>query len=104
MSEQPIKKRNNNGTFVTGNNEGTGRPKGTPNKTTKQIREFLTNFLHDKSFEMAHIWDSLDDKDKATMYLHICRLVLPKQQEEEPLKNELNTIQIEIVRPSIEED
>jgi hypothetical protein len=96
--------RDENGRFTDGNK---GKPKGTLNKTTKQIREFLTNFLHDKSFEMAHIWDSLDDKDKATMYLHICRLVLPKQQEEEQGRPEVRPVIITLgagIKPEDEND
>ena len=70
--------RDENGRFTDGNK---GKPKGATNKTTKDIREFITNFLNDKAFEIPHIWDAMEDKDKATLYLHLCRLVLPKPQE-----------------------
>lgn len=67
-----------NGKFRKGNK---GKPRGAANKTTKEVREFITNFLNDKAYEIPHIWDALDDKDKATLYLHLCRLVLPKPPE-----------------------
>lgn len=78
--------RDENGRFTDGN---TGKPKGAKNKTTRDVREFITTFLNDKSFEIPHIWDSLEDKDKATLYLHLCRLVLPKPTDEKP-ENEKN--------------
>ena len=78
--------RDENGRFKEGNK---GKPKGATNKTTRDIREFITNFLNDKAFEIPHIWNSLEDKDKATLYLHLCRLVLPKPTDEKP-ENEKN--------------
>lgn len=85
--------RDENGRFTDGNK---GKPKGATNKTTRDVREFITNFLNDKAFEIPHIWDSLDDKEKATLYLHLCRLVLPKPQEEEQDKPEIRPIIINL--------
>lgn len=83
---------NENGKFKKGNK---GKPKGATNRTTRDIREFITNFLNDKAYEIPHIWNSLEDKDKATLFLHLCRLVLPKPPEETPPETK------EIVRPPI---
>jgi hypothetical protein len=77
--------RDENGRFTGGN---MGKPKGATNRTTRDIREFITNFLNDKAFEIPHIWDAMDDKDKATLYLHLCRLVLPKPPEDAPTEKE----------------
>jgi hypothetical protein len=80
--------RNKNGRFAVGNN---GKPKGATNKTTKDLQQFITNFLNEKSFEIPLIWDSLEDKDKATLFLHLSKLVMPKnvnesiEQTEQPL-------------------
>jgi len=71
--------RDNKGRFKDGNK---GKPKGATNKTTKDIKEFITNFLNEKAYEIPHIWDALEDKDKASMYLHLTRLVLPKPLED----------------------
>ena len=76
--------RDENGRFTDGNK---GKPKGATNKTTRDVREFITNFLNDKAFEIPHIWDAMDDKDKATLYLHLCKLVLPKPQTEQENDN-----------------
>jgi hypothetical protein len=56
-----------------------GKPKGANNKTTKDLQKFITNFLNEKAFEIPLIWDTLDDKDKATLFLHLSKLVMPKQ-------------------------
>jgi hypothetical protein len=80
--------RNKNGRFAVGNN---GKPKGAVNKTTKDLQQFITNFLNEKSFEIPLIWDTLEDKDKATLFLHLSKLVMPKnlnesiEQIEQPL-------------------
>jgi len=81
MKELTPKKTDNNGRFVTGNN---GKPKGAVNKTTKQLKEIVTNFLHDKAFEIPLIWDSLDDKDKLIVWIQLSKLVLPKSNEDAP--------------------
>jgi hypothetical protein len=71
--------RDQSGRFTEGNK---GKPKGATNTTTRELREFITNFLNDKAFEIPHIWNSLEDKDKASLYLHLCRLVMPKTSPE----------------------
>lgn len=71
--------RDKNGKFLTGNS---GKPKGAVNKTTKDIKEFITAFLNDKAFEIPQIWDSLEYKDKATLYLHLLKIVMPKPLDE----------------------
>jgi hypothetical protein len=71
---------NEKGKFKKGNK---GKPRGATNTTTRELKEFITNFLNDKAYEIPHIWNTLDDKEKANLYLHLCRLVLPKPTETE---------------------
>jgi len=68
-----------NGKFKTGND---GRPKGATNKTTRDLRLFITGFLNDKAHEIPTLWDTLEDKDKLSLFMHLCRLVLPKPIED----------------------
>lgn len=83
MDDAPINTdengRDNNGRFAEGN---PGRPKGATNKNTRDLKEFITDFLNDKAYEIPEIWNSMDDKDRASLYLHLCRLVLPKPTDE----------------------
>ena len=84
--------RDENGRFTNGNN---GKPKGATNKTTREVREFITTFLNDKAFEIPQIWNSLEDKDKATLYLHLCRLVLPRPTDNKDLSKNINLLNID---------
>jgi hypothetical protein len=88
--------RNELGKFTAGN---LGKPKGATNKNTRDLKDFITNFLNEKSFEIPLIWDSLDDKDKATLYLHLAKLVMPKiTNEENENPKEMKTIIIELTK------
>jgi hypothetical protein len=71
--------RDDKGRFLDGN---AGKPKGAVNKNTKDLKEFIINFLNDKSFEIPIIWESLEDKDRATLYLHLLKIVIPKPIDE----------------------
>lgn len=85
--------RNEIGRFTDGNK---GKPKGATNKTTKDLQKFITKFLNDKAFEIPLIWDSLEDKDKASLYLHLCKLVIPKQLKEDEIKDEIRPVIINL--------
>jgi hypothetical protein len=71
--------RNELGKYTTGND---GKPKGATNKNTRYLKEFITGFLNDKSNEIPILWKKLDDKDKLSLFTHLCRLVLPKDKIE----------------------
>lgn len=66
--------RNTEGKFTKGN---PGKPKGSTHKTTKELRESIVHFLLDKSDLMYEIWDTLEPKDQATLFLHLSKLVMP---------------------------
>jgi hypothetical protein len=80
------------GKFKKGN---IGKPKGATNKTTKDLKDFITNFLNDKAFEIPLIWDSLDDKDKATLFIHLSKLVMPKSVNDTD-KSEINRFEFDV--------
>jgi hypothetical protein len=85
--------RDTKGRFSIGN---TGKPKGATNKTTKELQQFITNFLNEKSFEIPLIWDTLEDKDKATLFLHLSKLVMPKQMTDEKQETGIRPIIINL--------
>lgn len=87
--------RDEKGRFSKGNN---GKPKGAINKTTKDLKDFIVQFLNDKSFEIPLIWNDLDNKDKATLYLHLLKQVMPKSNEIEKNVESLSTIEVNIIR------
>jgi hypothetical protein len=81
-----------NGKFKTGNN---GRPKGATNKTTRELKQFITNFLNEKTSEIFEIWDSLDDKEKATLFLHLSKLVMPRNEVNEDEQKNIRLLNID---------
>lgn len=73
--------RNETGKFEKGN---PGKPKGATNRTSREVRQIITDFLHDKSTDLYRIYDTLDDKDKATMLLQFSKLVVTEQDRRAP--------------------
>jgi hypothetical protein len=69
--------RDSTGKFAQGNK---GKPKGAQNRTTKELRCAMLDFLHSKTDQIETIWNELDPKDRATLYLQIAKLVLPKPE------------------------
>jgi hypothetical protein len=43
--------------------------------------------LNDKLFQIEHIWNTLDDREKANLFIHLSKLVLPKSNENDVLSN-----------------
>ena len=84
--------RDENGRFKEGNK---GKPKGSTNTNTRQLKEFITSFLNDKAFEIPHIWNTLEDKDKANLYLHLCKLVMPKPIEDKEINKDIEPVVFE---------
>lgn len=74
-------KRNQLGHFTKGNS---GKPKGAVNRTAKEARQILTDFLIEKSTDLYRIYDTLDDKEKAIMLLQFSKLVIT-DHERQPL-------------------
>jgi len=70
--------RDNQGRFLEGN---TGKPKGAINRTTKDLKQMIVNFVNDKEKELHEIWNSLDNREKATLFVHLAKMVIPQKQE-----------------------
>lgn len=97
MKATPIKTEKNGrddlGRF-TDESGNTGRPKGAKNKTTKELNSLIVNFLNDKVDEIFQIWETLDNRDKAVLYLQLCKIVMPKVNEDKPTEAEIRPITI----------
>ena len=59
-------------------NNPNGRPKGSPNKTTKEAREVITAFLSDHLTDLDRIYQNLEDREKAVLLIQLAKLVMPK--------------------------
>lgn len=81
-------------------NNPNGRPKGVPNKSTKETREKLKTFINGALEDIQKEYDQLAPKDKLTILTKIMPFVLPKLTEEVSDPKELVKIsKIEIVKP-----
>jgi len=57
-----------------------GRPKGTLNKTTLPMREFLNTFLDQNRGTLQRDWNTLDPVQRITLFEKLLRFVLPPIQ------------------------
>lgn len=67
--------RDDKGRFIKGNS---GKPKGAQNTTTKEVKELISDFLTDKINDLHKIWDCLSDQEKATLFVHLAKIVVPR--------------------------
>lgn len=63
---------------ISGNPQG--RPKGTTNKTTAQLREMVTGFLEDNFEQVKADFNLLTPKNRVKLYCDLLQYGLPKLQ------------------------
>ena len=68
--------RNKDGTFAPGNSGG-GRPKGSKNKQTSEIRNFFSNFVERHMAELDEAFQELEAKDKFKFIIGLSKFVIP---------------------------
>ena len=81
--------RNEKGQFAPGYS---GKQKGTLNKTTRTVKEAISKFVEDKMPEMYEIWDRLTDQQKATVLIHMAKMIVPKEDTLTVTDNEVRII------------
>jgi len=79
--------RDNKGRFATGN---TGRPTGSRNRSTNELKALIYDFLSDKLPNLEEVYQGLQPKDQAQMIIHLAKLVIPRQTEEIALSNHID--------------
>lgn len=65
------------GQFLKG--EG-GRPKGTPNKITTELREWISNFIDNNRERIQQDWETLEPKDRIVLFEKLLKYALPTLQ------------------------
>lgn len=58
-----------------------GRIKGTPNNTTKEIKEFIQVFLENQFDKLEDIFNELEPKEKINALTKLLAYVVPKQAQ-----------------------
>lgn len=78
--------------FQKGNQHGNGRPKGSQNRTTAQIREYLMQLAEHIESDIIGDLDVLSPAERVKTYLTIMEYLLPKlaRQQDAATDNDIN--------------
>ena len=57
-----------------------GRPKGKPNRITAELREWISEFIHNNKEKIQHDFDSLEAKDRIMIFEKLLKFALPALQ------------------------
>ena len=60
-----------------------GRPQGSPNRVTRDLRKSITNFLEGRFDEVVKTWEKLSDRDKVSFYRDLLQYSVPRLQSTE---------------------
>ena len=71
-----------------GKRAGAGRPKGSPNKTTSELREFIQTFIENNIETLQYEFDQLEGSDKFRALEKLLPYVLPKINAISPKQDE----------------
>ena len=77
---EPNKIRDAKGHFITGSG---GRPKGTPNKSTAELKNLVVSLLKDNSPRFTKVLGKLEGKEYTDTVLKLMEYVIPKQRHSE---------------------
>lgn len=72
-------KRNDLGTFAKGN-QGGGRPKGSKNKATSELRQVVQDFLDYNIEKIQRDFDALEPKERLDTIIKLLDFALPRLQ------------------------
>ena len=69
--------RTTNGTFAKGNTGG-GRTKGSKNKATGELREFVNDFINNNRESLQNDFEALEPKEPIDTLIKLMKYSLPK--------------------------
>lgn len=64
-------------------NNPDGRPKGSPNKVTKKLRERISDFLEENWEKIEKDFDQLEPKERVSLFEKLLQYTVPKLQSTE---------------------
>jgi len=57
-----------------------GRPKGTPNRVTAELRDWISFFIHDNKEKIQEDFNSLNPRDRVVLFEKLLKYALPVLQ------------------------
>lgn len=57
-----------------------GRPKGSPNKATKDLRQWINGFIESQTDQIQRDWQQLEPKDRIVLFEKLLKYSLPTLQ------------------------
>lgn len=78
-------------------NNPNGRPKGSQNKVTSDLKELVKDFLHTKQADFKEAFESLDPTEKVKAYTALLKYAIPTLQstKEEIDFNDMSEAQLD---------
>ena len=61
-------------------NNPKGKPKGTPTKKNRELREWVQKFLERKTYDLERSWKELKPEQKFALFEKLLGFALPKPQ------------------------
>ncbi len=74
-----------------------GRPKGSPNKTTSEIKNLMQSFISENIDKLQNDFDSLEPKDRLAFFERALRFILPTQQSQDINLNSLSEDELDLL-------
>ena len=82
-------------TFIKGQGRIAGRQKGTPNKSTTNLKSSIQQIVERQFETLESDLEGLDGRDKINFVLKLIEYILPKQRSQVINFNELSDIEID---------
>jgi len=60
-----------------------GRPKGSPNKVSGELRKAISDFLTDNFASVQETWEKANERERLQFYVQLLRFALPTLQSME---------------------
>ena len=60
-----------------------GRPKGSPNKITAEMRDWMAKFINGQKAQIKKDWKALEPKDRVALFEKMLKYVIPQMKEVE---------------------
>lgn len=78
-------------------NNPNGRPKGKPNKVTKNLREFIADLIDGQRAQIVQDLQALEPKERLQILEKLTQYVIPKRQAQQIDLASLNDAQLDDV-------